>query len=188
MRIRAGLFPSVDELCRLFEIKPRTLYQDIRELKEKLGIDIRFNKARGGYYNAKPAKELPPFRLTSEEYLLLVIGQQMLVHYGGPSFDSLSSNALQKLIPERFGVSPRVVFEDEPSPISLKMFLRLIEACRQNSSIELVNNGDQRQVFTPESLVFERSRWFVRGSGTNNAKVSVRLASLSDSAQANDVQ
>ena len=44
--IRSGRCPSLDSLCQLFSVKPRTIYEDIRILRERLGLKIQFDRAK----------------------------------------------------------------------------------------------------------------------------------------------
>jgi predicted DNA-binding transcriptional regulator YafY len=167
----------------MFEIKRRTLYQDIRELKDKLGMDIRFHKGRNGYYNASPRQELPAFQLTTEEYLLLLTGQQMLVHYGGPSFDPLSFSALQKLAPECFTLSAAISFQDKPPPISLKLFLNLLKACHAKKSLEIAthpNNEERCRKLSPQFLSFQNCQWYLCGHAEDESSVSISLTSITE--------
>lgn len=75
--IRLGTYPSVERLSELFEVKPRTIFQDLRELKEMFGLDIRFEHTRNGYYNANPRKTLPPLAISYEEALLLSLSSHV---------------------------------------------------------------------------------------------------------------
>lgn len=38
--IRRGWYPNVEKFCDMFEVKPRTVYADIRELKERVGLEL----------------------------------------------------------------------------------------------------------------------------------------------------
>ena len=42
--IRRGRFPNVEKFCEMFEVQARTVYDDIRELKERCGLDIEFDR------------------------------------------------------------------------------------------------------------------------------------------------
>lgn len=168
------------DLCRRFEIKPRTLFEDIRELKEKIGSDIRFDKARGGYYNASPEGDLPTYRLTEEEYLVMVAGQQLLMHYGGPSFQTLATNALEKLLPEGFGALPKVESTDRPVPVKLNVFLQVMKACGGAVVIGVGTNGRAVSI-VPQSVILKDSQWHLRGvDAESGAEVTIPLKEISD--------
>jgi predicted DNA-binding transcriptional regulator YafY len=185
-RISAGSYPSVNDLCSMFEIKPRTLHQDIRELKERLGVDIRFNKAKGGYYNASPLRQLPSFRLSTEEYLVLSIAQKMLAHYCGPTFDVLSSTALQKLIPDNLVSPPDIVtasvaFCDRAPEISLKLFLHLLKACHEKNPLEIETDPNgKRRILTvaPQRLIFQKNEWLLAGHAEEHGGLVIPLKTI----------
>lgn len=54
--VRRKGYPGVADLCRTLQVKGRTLFNDLKELKEDLGIDIQFDKTRRGYYPLDPAE------------------------------------------------------------------------------------------------------------------------------------
>ena len=76
--LRRGYYPSVERLCRMFEVQPRTVFQDIKDLRERLGLEIRFDRSRGGYFNANPEKKLPSFSPTEEELFALYLGAALI--------------------------------------------------------------------------------------------------------------
>jgi predicted DNA-binding transcriptional regulator YafY len=59
--IDRGGYPDVQKLCAMFEIQPRTLHEDIRMMREMMGLEIRHDKFHNGYVNANPTKR-PPAR------------------------------------------------------------------------------------------------------------------------------
>ncbi len=52
--IDRGRLPTVGKLCEMLEIKERTLYEDLRLMREQMGMDIRYDRFKEGYYNASP--------------------------------------------------------------------------------------------------------------------------------------
>jgi predicted DNA-binding transcriptional regulator YafY len=67
-RISNQKYPSMRALCQAFSVKPRTIYADIRLLRERFGIDIRFDRFRNGYFNASPGKRIPIGDLVEDDY------------------------------------------------------------------------------------------------------------------------
>ena len=66
--IDSGRYPDVQKLCEMFEIQPRTLHQDLRMMREMMGMKIKHDRFRNGYYNEDPSKKLPTFDLTVGRY------------------------------------------------------------------------------------------------------------------------
>ena len=95
--IRSGRCPSLDSLCQSFSVKPRTIYEDIRILRERLGLKIQFDRARNGYFNAEPGKRLPAFDLSLEEFVLLLMGSELLCASLGADFKPILRRILSKI-------------------------------------------------------------------------------------------
>jgi predicted DNA-binding transcriptional regulator YafY len=81
-QINQQRYPNVDKLCRMFNVKPRTVFDDIRLLKRSMGLNIRFDRLRNGYYNANPGSKLPPFELSNDEFYALVMAAESLIDSG----------------------------------------------------------------------------------------------------------
>jgi len=159
-QIRSGGYPSIEVLCELFEVQPRTIYQDLKELREKFGLDIRFDRDKNGYFNADPDKSLPMATITREEMMLVIIAQEMLCEYGGPSFRGLLSNALDKIKGgQKTGDTPeqlRAVIRfhvDELSQVSRRLFVDLLLACLEQRVINLSHQENEQSA--PEGRAFE---------------------------------
>lgn len=106
--LRRAYYPSVERLCNLFEVQPRTLYQDIKDLREKLGLDIRFDRARGGYYNADPEKKLPAFSLTDLELFSLFLGAVLV----RAELDTAGQRIVEQAIRKLCAASPLRYMQD----------------------------------------------------------------------------
>ena len=102
--INGQRYPTVDHFCREFEVQPRTVYEDIRILKESMGLDVKYDRFNNGYFNANPAKKLPAFELTDGELFALLLGKEMLSQYTGTAFEQPLRTAIEKIsqrLPER---------------------------------------------------------------------------------------
>jgi predicted DNA-binding transcriptional regulator YafY len=175
--IRKGRYPSVEKLCVLFEVAARTIYEDIRELKDNLGLDIRFDRSRGGYYNANPAKTLPSFDLSDGEVFALTIGKEMLAQYTGTAFEPILRTAIEKIcqrLPDRVkldlnDIKSVVKFHTGAIvPISRKMFIDINEACEGRKQLELTyfapSTGDTTlRHIDPYRLLESRGTWYIVG-------------------------
>lgn len=135
--IRRGRYPSVERLCDLFSVKRRTIYDDIKILKEGLGLRIHFDRLKNGYYNADPLKQLPTFELTLTEVGLLACALRMFAYFGKDHTLLHSLSDLQRRIGERLPQSASKLYEsisraqcaDGQTPIEL-----------QGKLLELVKN------------------------------------------------
>lgn len=96
-KISNGYYPSVKGICEMFDIKARTAYEDIKLLRTNLGLDVRFDRSRNGYYNASPSIRLPNYDLSEDQFLLLVVSSSMLLNSLGDSFGPILHNAIVKI-------------------------------------------------------------------------------------------
>lgn len=173
--IRRGRYPNVDTFCQMFEVQPRTVYADIRELKERLGLDIEFDRFRNGYYNKDEKKQLPQFELSDGEVFALTVGKEMLSQYTGTSFEPILKAALEK-IQERLPDRVKVDLEDVRGMIrfsagsvihvSRKLMLDLYQACENHVSVDLDYFTASRGEITsrridPYRLLENRGTWYV---------------------------
>lgn len=187
-RLRKGDYPSVEVLCQSLEIAPRTLFDDIRELRERAGQDIRFDRSRNGYHCVDGMKPLPEFGLTLEEFVLLVLGGKLLCEYGGNSFEPAVHNALDKVSarlslsdPSLVGLVERAVqcVASADSSVSCALVTDVLLACRSNHTLALSwqsTQDDARASSTlePLQLIHSASGWELVAH-CRSAKTQVRL-------------
>ena len=129
-----------------FEIKERTVYDDIRFIKERLLIEVLYDSTRMGYYNSTPDRKLPQFDLTEEELSALMLGKDMLVEHSGTIFKNQLEQALAK-IASRLADKEQIPLEELQSLIRVlpggvaaadgKTLLELKEACDEQRSVEI---------------------------------------------------
>lgn len=175
--IRRGTYPSVKKLCDMFEVQERTLYDDIRFLRDRMGLDIEFDRSKAGYFNKSPEKTLPSFELTNAEVFALTIGKDMLSAYTGTSFEPILKSALEKIyqrLPGKVEVNieelrSMIRFKPNPlTPVNRKAFLDLNRACEKNLPTELkyyapsTDEVTERTIY-PHRLVEHQGLWYVIG-------------------------
>jgi predicted DNA-binding transcriptional regulator YafY len=173
--INRGRFPSVQDLCHKFEIQERTFYEDLRFIREFLGLEIRHSKAKGGYYNADPSKKLPEFNLSHGEVFALTLGKEMLSQYVGTSFEPILTSAIEKIIkrlPDRVKVNAddiKCLVKFHPGaviPVERKLFLDLNRACEKQRPVAIryfsASKGETTdRVVEPLRLLENRATWYL---------------------------
>ncbi len=192
--IRQGDFPSVETLCRIVEIQPRTLFQDLRELRENLGCDVRYDRVQGGYYNGSPYNKLPTFALTNEELMMVTLAAELLAQGGGRAVAEVLQSAVNKIndgyqeirtvTKNRFKVWIRTGqhVSDSLRPIQIAI---TIDALREEKllRVTLIDSGRVETV-RPYCIMVMEGRWELLGySCLNDAifseefdKVELRLS------------
>lgn len=129
--LRGKSYPTVHMLCRALGIKERTFFNDLRELKDDLSVDVRFDKTRHGYYLENDIQEANFITLTEEAAFILLAAFELLDHYCG----------------ENIGNALRDVFRDE---IQLRLDGLLCETSLLPGIIKkqaLSNNGLSKEAF-----------------------------------------
>lgn len=174
-KINRDRAPSVELFCELFENSERTVLDDIRFLKERVGMKIEFDRSRGGYVNTAPAQKLPKFELTEGELFALTLGKDMLTEYGGTTFEPVLEAAIEKIserLPDRLQIelaelSGAVRFKASGvAPITRKAFFDFSQAADAKNVVQITyysaHNGQLsiRQI-EPYRIVENRGAWYV---------------------------
>jgi len=179
-RISNNQYPNMRALCQAFDVKPRTIYADIRLLRERFGIDIRFDRFRNGYYNASPGKRIPIGDLVEDDYILMIAGCAIL----GAVFGGKMQSALQSVVSNlgkrlSFGVSNEteqlnhiVVRSKTPrTDLDPRVMIQLGRALLQNRPIELQIEGGSSHLCAPCALIEQQDNWYLLGYNLNNSAV-----------------
>lgn len=175
--IRSGRYPSVPKLCRMFEVQPRTIYQDLRELREMFDLDIRYDRQRNGYYNATPSKQLPPLAMTYEEALLITLAIEMLASSFGPSFRGALTRASEMVSAnddDRFSwVRNMVPLESRANcEVRCSVLISVLQAAiKGQRATLLLAEGESKQkiVASPTRVVYQAGHWHLICRGNNNS-------------------
>jgi predicted DNA-binding transcriptional regulator YafY len=96
-RVSSNRYPTMRVLCQAFNVRPRTIYADIRLLRERFGLDIRFDRFRNGYYNASPGKRIPIGDLIETDYILLIAGCLLLGSNFGNKMQPVVRNVMSHM-------------------------------------------------------------------------------------------
>lgn len=172
--IRAGNYPSVEKLCQLFEVQPRTIYQDLRELKEMFGLDIRFDRSRNGYFNADPSKQLPPLAMTYEEALLITLAIEMLANSLGASFRGALARTADMLMANddnQFAWLRDVVALDDRAACEVKcsVMVEILRAAlaKQKTVLMLAESECKQLTVLPTKILYSGGHWRLIGEDGN---------------------
>ncbi len=182
-RISSNKFPTMRVLCQSFNVRPRTIYADIRLLRERFGLDIRFDRFRNGYYNANPGKRIPIGDLAEDDYVLAITGCFML----GAAFGSQMQNALRNVVNQmgkrlpfemmcsegdferifiRTGLSSVNLSEIDPEVLS-----HICRALLQNRVVEVEFKDGNKHVCTPFSFVEKEDGWHLIALDAESAQI-----------------
>lgn len=179
-RISNNRYPTMRALCQAFNVRPRTIYADIRLLRDRFGLDIRFDRFRKGYYNANPGKRIPIGDLAENDYVLLMTGCSALGSFFGTQILSTLRNAVTHM-------GKRLSFDVESDNVSFdRMFITtrtvptnidpdvLSTLCRavlqsRNASIKML--GDSPVACTPFSFIETDNGWHLLALNLSTGQV-----------------
>ncbi|MBY0356728.1 MAG: hypothetical protein K2W82_01900 [Candidatus Obscuribacterales bacterium] len=178
--IRTGQFPSVSDLCGMFEIQPRTLFQDIKELRENIGCQIKFDRARQGYYSTNPQHALPAFSLTEDELFVLALAARLLSQTSDASIATQLQAALTKIIQ-----NSHIHWHDQLIKIAniiqisntlnsnaeLSKLRSICEACIKSQVIVINTDSGAAEHVEPYYLEYALSRWFLIGYARSSKQI-----------------
>ncbi|MBX9685701.1 MAG: hypothetical protein K2X27_03305, partial [Candidatus Obscuribacterales bacterium] len=175
--VRGKSYPDVKDLCRILEIKERTLFGDLRELKDDLGVEIRYDRCRRGYILENHDGSLSFTSLTEETAFLLLAAFDLLDCSGGEGLASPLREAFEDEIELclkaiRNGRVPDQILKHECKPtekIRSDIFIRLCLACSKSEPVT-INIGDIRLPgkrkrrngdfsIVPKQLVYSNHNW-----------------------------
>ncbi len=96
--INKGRNPTVEHFCREFEVQERTVYDDIRALKEMLGLKHRVDRFRGGYVNRNPRRKgTAEFNLNDGEVFALTFRKRDAFSIYQNIFEPILQTAIEKI-------------------------------------------------------------------------------------------
>jgi predicted DNA-binding transcriptional regulator YafY len=166
---------NVTDLCEKFEIAERTAYEDLRYMKENMGLQIEHNNFTDSYYLVSPYTNHATFELTEGEFFSLIVGKQLLEKYTGSSFEPIISTALEKI---RDRLSDKIDLDiDETekkiavkpvatTKFSKKKFDAINDACEEKQSLEICyyapSTGEKTsRLIDPFKLLHHDGAWYV---------------------------
>jgi predicted DNA-binding transcriptional regulator YafY len=169
--IRAGGYPNAEQLSEILEVRPRTVFQDVKELRELFGLEISFDRGRGGYFNANPGKKLPMVALGPDEALALMVAAELLYHFGGNTFRGVLEPALMNLLSGmddlKTGFAGSVAVQLSSVGISARLCLALLRAISTQEETVLCQDQaadiEEGVTIIPEQLVLGEDGWLVSG-------------------------
>jgi len=172
--IRRGNYPNVDKLCGIFEVKPRTIYEDIRKLKDNFLLDIEYDRFHNGYVNRNLSRTLPSFDLSEAELAGLAVSSYMLsgqASFLKPDLDS-ALNKVETRVSESVKemateFSSQVHNVSLPLPsVSRRTFDLVRKAIRNQNRIEITyfapsTNVKSRREIEPYRVLQHLGIWYL---------------------------
>lgn len=183
-RIRAGQYPNAESLAQEWEVTPRVIYKD-RQRLEKMGADIVFDKAHGGWALRNPNWILPATHLSDSELMAFFLAVEIARAQGNAGMEEpLQSAALKIEGALNNAVSVDVAaLRDETSyafapaaPVRSETYLQLARAAaaRQKVSVRYytASRGKWSQrTLHPYQLRLARGEWILIAFDENRGEL-----------------
>lgn len=177
-KLQKGYPLTVEDCCRHSGIKRGAVCADIKALKQ-FHPDLYFDHFKGSYVIPNPKKKALPLELSDREFFMLILGTQMFARFSGTSFESVVSDAIDK-VKERLPESVRVDADDYASMVEFtpggiltqevnhKMYLDLHKAIKDRLYVDITyftatSRSTNSRRIEPYRLLYWDSAWYVVG-------------------------
>lgn len=148
--IRGGHYPNANQLARALEAGPRTIKRDIEHLREQLGVGIRYDAVRHGYFLADPDAAFPGGPFSEAEILALFVARQSLAAQRGTAVEQILAEGFRRLESRLDGqqrywlgdVGALVSFRaPAPEALAAELFHQLLGALRDRRELRFQYQG-----------------------------------------------
>jgi proteasome accessory factor B len=106
-QLKAQHFPNCRKIAAELEISPKTIQRDIDFMRDRLGLPIRYDPQRFGFYYSEPVAGFPSIEVSEGEITALFVAQKALAQYKGTPFERPLQTAFRKITD---GLKDRVSF------------------------------------------------------------------------------
>jgi len=112
-QIRQGRYPNATTLARKFEFSEKTAHRAIDYMTTMLDAPLEYDATRKGYTYSDSAFSLPPFTVTQEELLAILVARTLLSGSAGGVISRAISRFGRKLFAQTSGVGLSEEFIDQ---------------------------------------------------------------------------
>lgn len=144
--IDAGRLPNATVLARELEVSTKSIQRDLDFMRDRLGLPIAYDSARGGYAYTEKVNAFPTMQITEGELVALVIAEKALQQYRGTQFEKPLLSAIRKIeqsLPDAISINladveQTISFRTRAEPIvNLEIFDALAKAVARRRQLEL---------------------------------------------------
>lgn len=157
--VRGKTYPNVQQLCDKLQIKERTLFNDLKELKEDLGVQIEFDRHRKGYFLSSNDAEISLMSLTHDNAMLLLLSFSLLSSRIGEAGVAALHEAFKEDIASALDLNSTDIVrmgsvfrpQDEIAIKDHSVLLKLGHACVHGRTVRIGHNGNSYEL-TPLTI------------------------------------
>lgn len=173
--IRSGGYPSVQSFREHFEVKERTVFQDIAFLKDRLYAPLKYSRTRRGYFYTDKNWKLPTLPVNEGQLLALFLSVELAERYLGTTFEQPLREAIQQIsemlpdevqismgeLAHHYSIRPGASAKTPPETL-----LGLQKAVQQRHPVDMLyftaSRGKETQrVIHPYHLFNMRGEWYL---------------------------
>jgi predicted DNA-binding transcriptional regulator YafY len=145
--LRAGRYPTAQELARVAEVNVRTIRRDLEFMRDSLHAPLEFHRQRRGWYYATASYHLPTTQLGEPDVAALAIAASALSAAPGTPFGQLARDALSGIASQLAEGGPATyatALETHPfhnsAPLagSLEILAELSQACHHRQPLRIL--------------------------------------------------
>lgn len=173
--LHGGGCPNAITLAADLEVATKTIYRDVEFMRDRLGLPIEFDQARGGYRYTEEVSAFPTFQITEGELFALIVAEKALQQYRGTSFEKPLLSAIRKMeqaLPDTISlnladVEQTISFRTTAEPVlNLGVFDVLAKATAARRQLELAYRkpgqaAPERRIVDPYHLANINGEWFL---------------------------
>lgn len=181
-QIRKGNRPNAGQLARGFstkfnlttDVSDKTIYRDIRFMKEAKGAPIEFDPDGNGYYYTEPNFKFEALSMSEGELFAFYVAETAMKAYAGTPLADYLSGAfarLAEMLPEKVSVqtrdlAARVSFRKPPvKPVEKKMWDILDRCLKEEDTVKIdyhaVGKKPREREIDPYHLFSFQGEWYV---------------------------
>jgi proteasome accessory factor B len=181
-QLRAGKYPTAKQLARGFSVKfnlgrdltGKTIYRDIRFLKESRGAPIEFDPDRNGYYYTEANWKLEALELSEGELFAFYVAETAMKAYAGTPLADYLARAFDRMaamLPEKANIwtrdlATRVSFASAPvKPIEKKVWDVIEKALKDEITVRIAyrpwNDKPQDRDVDPYHIFSWQGDWYL---------------------------
>ncbi|GAB4169669.1 MAG: WYL domain-containing protein [Terrimicrobiaceae bacterium] len=175
--LKEGGVPNRGRLAMEIEVTTKTVQRDVNFMRDRLGIPIKYDSARGGYIFTAEVDQFPMVELSETELVSVYVAQKAMAQSKGTPFEAPLRSAFHKLSASMEG-SLTVSWEDLDSlvsfrsfelvPMDLKVYQAVAEAVRGKYELvfeyrKLNAQGYEKRRVRPYHLACVHDQWYLIG-------------------------
>lgn len=171
--IRSGTYPNVKVFMKHFEVKERTIHDDLTFFRDRLNAPLEYSHTHKGYFYTNPNWTLPMMFATEGELVAFFLSVELTQRYLGTAFEEPLRHAVEKLaqnLPEKVRIDLGQLMQHysfqtgATSYADPDLLVALTEAINEQYQFEMVyytaGRGERnRRVVEPHHLHNVRGEW-----------------------------